>query len=62
MKLSVFSCLFLLVVGSSAVKDSNYYPGGNKLVNEKMYWADAENVLQDLNQFDALYVTFHNCA
>lgn len=27
-----------------------------------MYWKDAYNVLEDLDQFSALYITYHNCA
>jgi hypothetical protein len=27
-----------------------------------MYWKDTENILQDLSQFSALYVRFHQCA
>ena len=48
----------------SAYKDDSYYMAGsgNPNVNEKMYWKDAENVLQDLSSFKSLYVEFHNCA
>jgi hypothetical protein len=36
-------------------------PGtGNPNVNEPMYWKDAENVLQDLSKFSALYVRYHH--
>ncbi|KAL3916011.1 MAG: hypothetical protein SGILL_005373 [Bacillariaceae sp.] len=47
-----------------AVKDDEYYRAGmgNPNVDLKMYWADAHNVLEDLDQFSALYVQFHNCA
>lgn len=47
-----------------AVKDDEYYRAGmgNPNVDLKMYWADAHNVLQDLDQFSALYVQYHGCA
>lgn len=47
-----------------ADKDDSYYMAGsgNPNVNQKMYWKDAENVLQDLSQFKALYVEFSHCA
>lgn len=35
---------------------------GNPNVDLKMYWADAHNVLEDLDQFSYLYVQYHNCA
>lgn len=57
---------FLLVqlLQVSADKDDSYYmPGsGNPNVREKMYWKDADNVLQDLSQFSALYVQYSHCA
>jgi len=34
----------------------------NPNVKNKMYWKDAYNVLEDLDQFSALYITYHNCA
>lgn len=48
----------------AADKDSNYYAPGtwNPNIEDKMYWNDAHNVLEDLAQFDKLYVQFHNCA
>jgi hypothetical protein len=59
----------LFVVGSAlqivhAVKDDEYYRAGmgNPNVDLKMYWADAHNVLEDLDQFSTLYVQFHHCA
>lgn len=55
---------FALLGSTQASKDGAYYrPGtGNPNINEKMYWKDAENVLQDLDQFSSLYVEFHHCA
>lgn len=48
---------------ASASKDDSYYPNGvtNPNVNDKMYWKEPYNVLEDIDQFDALYVTFHSC-
>jgi hypothetical protein len=47
-----------------AYKDDSYYmPGsGNPNVKEKMYWKDADNVLQDLSKFSELYVQYSHCA
>lgn len=49
---------------TSAVKDDEYYRAGmgNPNVDLKMYWADAHNVLEDLDQFSSLYIQYHNCA
>jgi hypothetical protein len=46
-----------------ASKDSTIYPNGftNPNVNKPMYWQDSQNVLQDLSQFDKLYVQYHGC-
>ena len=48
----------------AAEKDSGYYGDGKQNPNKKNshYWKEAKNVLQDLDQFDALYVKYHNCA
>jgi len=60
------SCAFLLgtfaVVG--AVKDDEYYRAGmgNPNIDLDMYWADAHNVLEDLDKFSSLYIQYHNCA
>jgi hypothetical protein len=47
----------------NAEKDSDYYLAGftnpNTLSNE-MYWKDSVNVMQDLDQFEALYITYHH--
>ena len=45
-------------------KDDSYYMAGksNPNIKQKMYWKDAENVLQDLSKFKALYVQFSGCA
>jgi hypothetical protein len=47
-----------------ASKDSTVYPKGftNPNVDNAMYWADSKNVLEDLSQFDKLYVQYHGCA
>jgi hypothetical protein len=58
---------FILVVSAlvavAAEKDSAYYPDGmeNPNLDDKMYWADAMNVLEDISEFDALYITHHGC-
>ena len=60
------ACAFLLgtFAAVNAVKDDEYYRAGmgNPNVDLKMYWADAHNVLEDLDQFSSLYVQYHNCA
>ena len=47
----------------TAEKDSDYYQPGdaNPNVKIKMYWKDSVNVLQDLDQFEALYIKYHGC-
>lgn len=49
---------------TSAVKDDEYYRAGmgNRNVDLPLYWADAHNVLEDLDQFSYLYIEYHNCA
>ena len=56
--------ILLLATFVAADKDTGYYADGKSNPNTKKshYWRDAINVLQDLNQFDALYVQYHNCA
>ena len=48
---------------SLAEKDSDYYPPGvsNPNMRQKMYWKDAVNVLQDLDQFESLHILYHGC-
>ena len=60
----VVAVLLLWTALAQANKDSAFYPDGmeNPNVNNKMYWADAINVLEDIGQFDALYITHHGCA
>ena len=54
--------LLLLSALVRAEKDSNVYPWGtNPNTNFKMYWKDAANVLQDLSEFQALYIEVHGC-
>ena len=71
MRLSISSASLLLVTllaintfTAKAYKDDSYYMPGkaNPNVYEKMYWKDADNVLQDLSQFKALYVQYSHCA
>lgn len=53
----------LLTAAQGAKDDSYYKPGsGNPNVYQKMYWKDADNVLEDLSQFQTLYVEFQHCA
>ena len=56
--------LLLAISVVCAVKDDSYYPAGikNPNVQHAMYWNDAANVLQDLEQFSELYVQYHSCA
>ena len=54
-----------LLLSANADRDNSYYKPGRSNPNtwaEKMYWADASNVLEDLDQFSGLYVSFHHCA
>jgi hypothetical protein len=46
-----------------ASKASTLYPNGvtNPNVDNAMYWEDSKNVLQDLSQFDKLYVQYNGC-
>ena len=54
--------VLLLTTLCQADKDSNIYPWGeNPNTHFKMYWKDAANVIQDLDQFQALYVQVHGC-
>lgn len=59
---------YLVSCGLSSIidgaKDSSYYPYPdfiNPNIYYKMYWKDADNVLEDLDQFDTLYVKYHRC-
>ena len=60
---SILAFLASLPLLAEAEKDGDYYFPGftNPLVKEKMYWKDSINVLEDLDQFEALYVTYHHC-
>ena len=65
-KMIPMMCWFTLLLAAStawASKDSDYYfPGfSNPLTRHKMYWKDSINVLQDLDQFKALYIKYHHC-
>ena len=51
--------------GVSANRDDTYYTNGVTNPNvelQKMYWHEGRNVLEDLSQFDKLYVSYHSCA
>lgn len=60
------ACTILLctLAAVNAAKDDEYYRAGmgNPNVDLKMYWADAHNVIQDLDEFSYLYIQYHNCA
>lgn len=47
-----------------AEKDDSYYRRGvtNPNTRKEMYWKEPYNVLQDLDQFDKLYIQIHSCA
>jgi hypothetical protein len=62
--LLIASLLAAVTTTVNAEKDGNYYPSGmkNPNVNEKMYWRNAYDVIDDISSFDALYVKFHSCA
>jgi len=58
--------VLLLAVATNmarAAKDTDYYYPGfiNPNTDNKMYWKDSVNVLQDLDQFESLYITYHHC-
>jgi hypothetical protein len=59
-----YAVLLASLAAVGAVKDDEYYRAGmgNPNTDLKMYWADAKNVLEDLDQFSSLYVQYHNCA
>lgn len=66
MKTSCFALVswFSFLRTTTASKDDSYYPAGvsNPNVNNEMYWKEPHNVLQDLDQFEKLYIEFHSCA
>lgn len=65
MRLSIVAFALSLLLGAiSAEKDDSYYIAGtgNPNTAQPMYWKDGENILQDLSEFSALYVVFHQCA
>lgn len=47
-----------------SAKDAHYFTPGtsNPNVDHPLYWRDAVNILQDLDQFQYLYVSFNSCA
>jgi hypothetical protein len=62
--MAIRSFLLLCVVGAVfAEKDSRYYPPGrsNPNVNDRYYWKNSLNVMQDLDQFESLYVEYSGC-
>jgi hypothetical protein len=68
MKISSF-CVAAVLAASTALvnanKDETYYANGvvnPNIADQKMFWKEGYNVLEDLSEFDALYVTYHSCA
>jgi hypothetical protein len=61
--IKVLTVVAIVLSVSLADKDSDYYPPGvsNPNVRQKMYWNDAVNVLQDLDQFESLHILYHGC-
>mmetsp|Transcript_1755 Transcript_1755/g.2449 ORF Transcript_1755/g.2449 Transcript_1755/m.2449 type:complete len:496 (+) Transcript_1755:218-1705(+) len=59
----IVSTVLALVVGTAiAEKDGNAYPWGtNPNVQAQMYWRDASNILEDLDQFESLFIRVHGC-
>ena len=58
------AAIFLVAVANAVTAEryTNYNVGGsNPNLDNPMYWSDAVNVLQDLKQFQALYIKFHSC-
>ena len=64
LRISGLSILLLAATFVAAEKDSGYYANGksNPNIKNSHYWKEAKNVLEDLDQFSALYVKYHNCA
>jgi hypothetical protein len=62
---SLLSVVLAVALSPSAfaVKDSNFYYQDfvNPNIKNEMYWKDSVNVLQDLDQFSALYIKHHGC-
>ena len=57
--------LAALASTASANKEDTYYANGvvnPNIEEQKMYWHEGRNVLEDLDQFDKLYVSYHSCA
>lgn len=57
----VIPLILLPLLGCRAEKDNRYYPWGNPNVNYPLYWSDAPNILDDITQFQSLYITFSGC-
>ena len=54
----------LMASAANGAQDSAYYPGfSNPNTQDEMYYREAVNVLQDLEdgQFDSLYIKYHSC-
>jgi hypothetical protein len=56
-------CLLWVALLASATRDENAYGSyNNPNLAYSHYWEEADNVLQDLSSFQALYVMYHGCA
>jgi len=59
------SCAAVVMSVAVVVADKDgdyYYPGmSNPNTKNAMYWKDSINVLQDLDQFESLYIKYHGC-
>jgi hypothetical protein len=67
-KSTMVQTTILILLAAAAVvtadKDGQYFTSGtrNPNTNDRMYWRDAQDVIDDIASFDALYVQFHSCA
>lgn len=62
--LLVLAVLLPAAATAEVNQDPNVYSFGQNpnLKYHKMYWADSKAVLDDLEEFSALYIKFHSCA
>ena len=66
--LNLQSCVLATLLSSASLvaadKDTHYFTNGKSNPNERYshYYREGLNVVQDLADFDKLYVKFQNCA
>jgi len=59
----VFLYYLTTTITIKAERDTNFYGSfNNPNLNYSHYWSSSANVLEDLSQFDKLYVQFESCA